>query len=224
MDDKPTVEPFDNTIHWIWSSEGWGKPRPTEEQCAFRTRYFRRSFHAPPGARLCVHVSADTDYRLWCNGKEVSFGPAKGDIEHQFYDTLDLTEHLRAGSNVLAAQVMYYGDVWCEVWGGGPVSRMTAMPGFIIRAGLKGPDGSDVEDLHSDERWRVLVDSAYQQVGNPVSHWLGNTEDFTCARYPWGFTEAGFDDSGWENATPTAAGVSPAHTCWAIGPHRLVPG
>lgn len=215
--------PFNNTVRWIWSSEGLGKPRPPMEHSRFRTRYFRRAFNAPAGARLCVHVSADTEYRFWCNGTEVAFGPAKGDIEHHFYDTVDLTDLLVDGANVLAAQVSFYGDVWAEVWGGATVSRMTAIPGFILSGVLKSADGKDLEALHSDPCWRVLADSAYQQVENPVAHWLGDTEAFTCKAFPWGFNQVGFDDAAWASATPTVAGVTPAHMLYAVSPHRLMP-
>jgi hypothetical protein len=215
--------PFNNTIHWIWSSEGLGQPRPGSERSRFRTRYFRRAFNGPPGAKLRVHVSADTVYRFWCNGVEVAYGPAKGDVEHHFYDTVELTPLLKNGSNVIAAQVSYYGDVWAEVWGGGPVSRMTAVPGFILAGNLESADGKVLEALHSDKNWRVLSDTAYQQVENPVAHWLGNTEALDCSAFPWGFNQAGFDDSAWSPATPTVAGVSPAHVLYAVSPHRLVP-
>lgn len=217
------ANPFNNTVRWIWSSEGLGRPRTDDVHSAFRTRYFRRIFQAPAGARLRVHVSADTEYRLWCNGVEVAFGPAKGDIEHHFYDTVDLSGHLTAGKNVLAAQVSYYGDVWAEVWGGGPVSRMTAIPGFILSGAVEDAAGKELEAVHSDARWRVLTDTAYQQVANPVASWMGNTEEFSCSTFPWGFTAAGFDDSAWAPATPTVAGVTPAHNLYAVSPHRLIP-
>src|SRR4051794_33086683 len=100
MSVPPEPIPFNYTVSWIWSGEGIEKPRP-EGEGPFRTRLFRRTFEAAVGARLEIHVSADTQYRLWCNGREVAFGPAKGDVEHQFYDTVDVTPLLRPGRNVL---------------------------------------------------------------------------------------------------------------------------
>ena len=60
----------------------------------------------PAGATLTVHLSADSRYVFYCNGVCLGRGPAKGDVNHHFYDTFDLTPHLRAGRNVLAAIVL----------------------------------------------------------------------------------------------------------------------
>ena len=217
------ANPFNNNVYWIWSEEALGAPRPERDRAHFRTRFFRRTFNAPAGAKLLLHVSGDTEFRFWCNGTEVAFGPGKGDIEHHFYETLDLTPHLRAGANVLSAHVAFYGDVWSEVWGGSTLSRMTAAPGLIAFGILEGPDGKEIETVHSDKRWRVWVDTSCRQVMNPCSHWLGNMEELVCGEFPWGFTEPAFDDSKWTEAKPTFTGVNPDHTSYAVSPHRLIP-
>jgi hypothetical protein len=215
--------PFNYTVSWIWSSEGIERPRP-EGEGPFRTRLFRRTFEAPQGAKLEIHVSADTQYRLWCNGTEVAFGPAKGDVEHQFYETVDVRALLREGTNVLAAQVVYVGDVWAEGVGGAPISRITACPGFVLWGILKDAAGAEIEELHSDPKWRVSVDrSCMHQDSTAVSLWLGATEEVFCERHPWGFQELGFDDSGWEAATKTVIAATPFHMGWSISAHKLVP-
>mgnify|MGYP001764334175 CR=1 FL=1 len=70
-----TANPFDGTTKWIWSREGIAGARPDTGR--YRIRHFRRVFDAPAGATLTVHVSADSRYRLWCNGIEVAFGPGR---------------------------------------------------------------------------------------------------------------------------------------------------
>jgi hypothetical protein len=220
--DRKASNPFDGTTHWIWSGEGMAGPRPDKGQ--FRVRHFRRTFEAPARATLTVHVSADTCYRLWCNGVEVAFGPGKSDIEHQFYDTLDLTPHLREGKNVLAATVEYHGDSWAEVPHGGQCSRMSARPGFTLFGVLRDAAGNELAKLHSDRQWRVCVDDAlgHQDCGW-FTLWLGGMEVMDCARFPWGFQEIGFDDAAWLQAVETALAVSDTWTLYATSPHRLVP-
>ena len=219
----PEPVPFNNTICWIWSHEGISKPRPDGEG-PFRTRLFRRTFDAPAGARLTVHVSADSQYRLWCNGQEVCVGPAKGDIEHHFYETVDLSGHLKPGPNVLAAQVVYCGDVWGNVQAGAPIYMMTACPGFVLWGVLTDKSGKEIEAIHSDPRWRVWIDRSYvQQDATNVSRWLGATEELFCDRHPWGFQDADFDDSSWDAAIDTGPAVTPAHNSYSVLPHRLVP-
>ena len=80
-----------------------------------------------------IHVSADSRYLLWCNGRLVGRGPAKGDIHHHFYDTHDLAPHLRAGTNVLAALVLDMSRVAHRPTAlGAPGSVMTYAGGFLL--------------------------------------------------------------------------------------------
>ena len=215
--------PFDGRAKWIWSAEGISRPRP--DAGPFRVRYFRRRFDGPAGAKLIAHVSADTRYKLWCNGVLVSRGPAKGDVFHTFYDTVDVSEHLRRGANVLAAQVEYYGDVFCNYReGGASVSHMTAAPGFVLDGVLRGTDAGEIEALHTDGRWRVLIDRAYRhQIEETYSHCVGMLEDFDCRGYPWGFAEPEFDDSAWPKAREVCEALRLDADHDVYMPHRLVP-
>ncbi len=102
--------PFVNRAAWIWSAEG-SHAVPAADGASpshYQVRYFRRTFDVAEGAaaQLQVHVSADSRYLLYCNGRLVGRGPAKGDIVHHFYDTFDLGPELRAGRNAIAALVL----------------------------------------------------------------------------------------------------------------------
>jgi len=213
---------FDGGAQWIWSEEGVHLPRP--ETSPFRVRYFRRTFDAGGGDGLLVHVSADSRYKLWCNGVLVSRGPAKGDVAHQFYETVDVGEHLRPGGNVLAAQVEYYGDVWCSYGqGGGTASRMTACPVFALDGVVIGPRGERGEALGTDCQWRVLIDGAHHhQIDPGTSSCVGMLEDLDCGKYPWGFTSVEFDDSAWSHAREICPAVRLDADTDAFVPHRLV--
>ena len=54
---------------------------------------------------LPVQVSADNRYKLFVNGQLVSLGPARGDITHWKFVTVDLAPFLKPGSNCVTAQV-----------------------------------------------------------------------------------------------------------------------
>ncbi|MBK6281293.1 MAG: hypothetical protein IPF54_00255 [Draconibacterium sp.] len=56
-----------------------------------------------------VKISADNQYRLFVNGKYVCKGPGRSDLEHWYYQTIDLGEYLKTGKNVLAAEVVNFG-------------------------------------------------------------------------------------------------------------------
>lgn len=218
-------EPFDGLAKWIWSAEGcWGK-RPSRDP--YRVRYFRRVFEVPNAdCQLTVHVSADSAYVLWCNGVRVSRGPAKGDLAHQFYETVDLSPHLRQGRNVLAAQVVSYADSWpFPRQGGGVGSVMTAMGAFILDGELCDRQGESLEALHTNRQWRVLADQAYQHepVALNFAAFVGMGEHFESANYPWGWQEAEYDDGAWEVATEMERGYTVEGQSHAALPYRLLP-
>ena len=70
-----------------------------------RTRLRLRGLPLPAGrstlrekpARFVVHVTADNRYQLFVNGARVAWGPARGDLDHWRYETLDLAPYLKAG-------------------------------------------------------------------------------------------------------------------------------
>ncbi|MGD0921915.1 MAG: glycoside hydrolase, partial [Terriglobia bacterium] len=72
----------------------------------FGVFHFRKTFTlsgAPE--RFVIHASGDNRYELFVNGRRVLAGPARGDLYHWRFETLDIAPHLRAGKNVLAAVV-----------------------------------------------------------------------------------------------------------------------
>src|SRR3954454_24779393 len=72
--------------------------------------HFRKTFQldAVP-AHFVVHVSADNRYKLYVNGTMVSLGPARADIFHWNFETVDIAPYLMQGKNVLASIVWNFG-------------------------------------------------------------------------------------------------------------------
>ena len=73
--------------------------------------YFRKDITllAQP-QKFVVHVSGDNRYKLYANEQLVSIGPARSDMTHWNYDTIDLAPYLQTGKNVVAAVVWNEGD------------------------------------------------------------------------------------------------------------------
>lgn len=98
-----------------WKDAMWlGIPREEIEEKKIyhgdmtgRFAYYRHSFLLEEAGAFLVNISANTRYRLWVNGNPVASGPCKGDAYRYFYETLDLTQYLLTGKNVLAVQVLY---------------------------------------------------------------------------------------------------------------------
>ena len=68
--------------------------------------HFRKSFtldNVPE--EFIVHVSADNRYSLYVNGKLVTYGPARGDLQHWRFESLDISKYLLPGKNVIAADI-----------------------------------------------------------------------------------------------------------------------
>ena len=55
----------------------------------YQVLHFRRTFDLKEVPKqFKINVSADNRYRLFVNGKSVSAGPARGDLQHWFFDTV----------------------------------------------------------------------------------------------------------------------------------------
>src|SRR6266705_28491 len=66
--------------------------------------YIRRTFDLPAKPeRFVVHASGDNRYQLFVNGERVAWGPARGDLFHWRYESVDLAPYLVAGRNLLSA-------------------------------------------------------------------------------------------------------------------------
>ena len=199
--------PFVNRAAWIWSAEG-SHAVPAADGASpshYQVRCFRRTFDVAEGAaaRLQVHVSADSRYLLYCNGRLVGRGPAKGDIVHHFYDTFDLGPELRVGRNAIAALVLDMSRVAHRSTAlGAPCSVMTYAGGFVLEGELSG--GAAAERLDTGlAGWRVAVDRAhrFQNLHTTFEGYHGYFEHRVSAEAPIGWTEPAFDDRGWAEAT-----------------------
>jgi len=232
--------PFVRRASWIWSSEashaaaGPGERSPSH----YQVRLFRRAFEIAPGggrASLVAHVSADSRYLFFCNGELVARGPAKGDVSHQFYETLDLTPLLRAGRNVLAALVLDMSRVAHRPeFLGPPCSVMTCTGGFLLegettRGAAPGAPMEKGERLDTGlPGWRVTVDRAhrFQNEGTTFEGYHGYFEHRVSRELRGDWNLPSFDDAAdanWADATTLYRAERYENRRDPASPYGLVP-
>jgi hypothetical protein len=159
----------------------------------------------PAAARL--HISADTRYLLYVNGRWLGYGPARNYHAHYEYDTYDLAPHLATGANVIAVAVIH--------WGEGTFHQMAARAGLLVQLDLDGQAA-----VVTDERWRAKRSAAVRQAVPRIACQAAWEEQVDARLADAGWTEAGFDDSAWKPAVIVGpAGCAP----WGELSPRIIP-
>ena len=186
---------FANAQQLKWSAQ-WIM-HPTIEPQSYAVVLFRKSFEltAKP-ENFVIHLSADNHYRLFVNGTYVTRGPARGDLAHWFYESLDIANYLQPGKNSIAVEVVNWGPKRSFTY----FSQMTS---FIMQG---NSDAEKVVNTYGGT-WKCIKNEAYSPkiiewmtdrstidfglyVGNP-------TDSIRADKYPWGWEKTDFDDSGW---------------------------
>jgi alpha-L-rhamnosidase len=162
--------------------------------------HFRKSFTldaAPP--HFIIHASADQRYQLFVNGRRVGEGPARGDLNHWRFDTLDIAPHLRAGRNLMAAVVWNFAAL-------APMAQMGNETAFVVQG-----DTAAEAAVNTDANWKAYRSTAVELTHIDFAtaggyYVAGPGETHNAARQPWGWETLDYDDAGW----PAAAVVSDA--------------
>jgi len=157
--------------------------------------YFRRELTlASVPAHYWVHVSADNRFILHVNGQYAGEGPARGDLFHWRFETLDLAPLLHSGTNVLAAVVWNFGEE-------APVAQMSNRTGFLMQG-----DTAAESEVNTGTGWRVREEpgrGALAHAGLGGYYAAGPAETVDGRKVDWNWDQPG-DDSGWE--TPAVVG------------------
>jgi hypothetical protein len=199
------------TAKWIAAS---GAP-PNE----YGVYHFRRTLTLTvKPERYVVHVSGDQRYQLFVNGRRAAWGPARGDLFHWRYETVDVAPFLVAGKNVLAALVWNFGDL-------APEAQITCQTGFLLEGDTEAERASD-----SGPTWKALRSRAYSPIeftsGQMHGYYVAGPGDRVAgSTHPWGWESSDFDDSPWPAAAvvSVAAGreASDPHTRWMLVPRTI---
>ncbi|MEU3243057.1 family 78 glycoside hydrolase catalytic domain [Streptomyces sp. NPDC006875] len=154
--------------NWIWYPEG----DPSDSAPA-GSRYLRRSFDLPDGARIGsaeTQLTADDRFTLYVNGTEVA-GSARVADSWRTATVVDIAPYLRTGTNVLAVEATNTSQ--------GPAGVL----GSVHFEGAGSP-----ADLVTDSAWKAAnsADDGWEQPGHDDTAWPNAR---VAARYgsgPWG--------------------------------------
>lgn len=169
------------------------------EPFGFGVYHFRKAIDLPERPqRFVVHVTGDNRYQLFVNGTRVVWGPARGDLNHWRYETVDLAPHLRAGRNVLAAVVWNFAEL-------APEAQVTWRTGFLLQG-----DTQAERVANSGVSWKATANSAYSAIRFTHAQVrgyfvVGPGERVDTAKHPWGWETEAFDDTGWASAVPAVS-------------------
>ena len=170
------------TAYWI--------SHPAASRLDYGVFHFRKHLTlTEQPAKFLVHVSADNRYQLFVNGQRVSDGPARGDLAHWRYESVDIAPQLHAGENVLAAVVWNYGTLL-------PAYQFSHQTAFLLQG-----DGAAEAAVNTGDSWKVLSDAAYQPLISAGS-FIQPFEKLDAGAYPWGWQEPKYDDHAWSAAKP----------------------
>ena len=188
------IDPDPSLLKGKWSSR-WISC-PNESLYDYGVFHFRKTFelNEQPGSYI-INISADNRYRLFVNGHPVCWGPARGDISHWYYETVDIAEYLHKGNNCLAVIVWNFGEHT-------PGAQMTLKTGLIVQG------NSDKEkEVNTGRSWKVIKSEAYSP-SLESNHDVGSNDIVDGSRYPWGWELETYDDSKWLSAIMVDQGQS----------------
>lgn len=176
---------------------------PDEPAKQYGVYMFRKNFDlATKPSSFVVNVSGDNRYKLYVNNNLVSLGPARGDMYHWNFETVDVSKYLVAGKNTFAALVWNESDFR-------PEAQISNKTGFI----LQGNSAAE-EVVNTNNTWKCKKSQAYQpitsSIGYPTYYVAGPGEFVNMHSFDHGWTGINHDDSGWKNATQTNWGAQGA--------------
>lgn len=180
--------------------------------------HFRKTFslqHIPDS--FIIHVSADNRYKLFVNGILVSLGPAKADIFHWNYETLDIAKYLQQGQNIIASIVWNFGDYK-------PEYQISFRTGFIMQGNTEND-----KIVNTDTSWKCMKDSSYNPLQPDLLYTYyvaGPGEKIEYSQYPDNWQDNNYNDTGWSKAEQLVSGlpkgVLQSDLSWMLIP-RVIP-
>jgi hypothetical protein len=199
--DRGRPAPAPDLLAKRWSAR-W-ITHPAAPKADYGVWLFRRNFDlAAKPARFVVHVTADARYRLWVNGEPVLRGPQASDPAEWRYESLDLAPWLKSGTNVIAAQVIGYGDL-------APYPSMGLRTAFLLQGDTAAERVAD-----TGAAWKVTRADAYApfRADRDRLHTfvvVGPGDEVDAAKHPWGWQQTDFAENGW--STPRVLGHGLPH-------------
>ncbi|MDZ4799566.1 MAG: alpha-L-rhamnosidase N-terminal domain-containing protein [Bryobacteraceae bacterium] len=183
--------------------------------------HFRRTFDlASQATSFTVHVTGDMRYQFFVNGKRVLWGPARSDLFHWRYDTIDIAQYLNSGADTLAAVVWNEGQF-------ATLANISNRTAFLVQG-----DGPAEQLVNTGKDWKCIANTGCRAYPitpeNRVEYWaVGPGQLVDAALWPWGWEQPGFDDSKWTapqvlgQASPRDGNDGP--NAWMLTPRPIPP-
>lgn len=192
---------------------------PTESALDYGVFQFRKTFDltAVP-AEFIIHISADNRYRLFVNGQAACFGPARCDLGHWFYESIDIAPFLKQGKNLLAAAVWNFGE-------DKPWAQFTLKTALIVQG-----NSAAEQIINTNGSWNVFKNKAYMPASADAKETLGQfivvgpCDRVDGSQYPWNWENIAFNDESWSKAKtidvghPRGVGTD---INWVLTPRRI---
>ncbi|HET9176796.1 MAG TPA: alpha-L-rhamnosidase C-terminal domain-containing protein [Terriglobia bacterium] len=204
-------------LHQHWTAQWIACPGSPHRE--FGVYYFRKEFSlSSKPEHFVIHVSADNHYQLFVNSTRVSTGPARGDLFHWRYETLDIASHLQTGHNTIAAIVWNFAEL-------APMAQMSHETGLIVQG-----DTAQEAEVNTNASWKVLESQAVRMIPIdrktiPFYMVVGPGIRVDASRVPWGWQDVGFDDSSWKPAEMLVEGgprgIQDSHSPWMLVPRTI---
>jgi len=179
---------------WIWDEMG---EHPRNYWLAFR-----KTFKRPDDANVVLlHITADSRYALFVNGKRVGFGPVRSWPFEQFYDTYSVKDYLVAGKNVISVLVTHYGI--------GTFQYIEGRGGLIAQLEFY-KDGKIVDSVCTDKSWKNKPHTGFNRASVRISCQQAWAEIYDANKFDDRWTDIDFDDSNWNDSIELGSyGIEP---------------
>ncbi len=171
--------------HWIWDGDD---PRKRNRWVIFRKKF---TLDELVEESSWLHITADSKYAAYVNGRFIGTGPARGWPSTPFYDTYDIGEHLRTQDNVVAILVQHYG-----------ISTFQYIEGrgsLLARLELAGSEGR-TSAIGSDRSWRVHPHEGYARSAERICCQLAWTEIYDANGMDEWWKDISCEDDEWDLA------------------------
>lgn len=201
------ILPEDWMAKWIW------KPSETIKNDFM---YTRKEFEINKEIKMAkIFISAHNHYKLYVNGIQTGgfVSPAPSEpTKSKFYIGLDITQSMKKGINSIAAVAHYLG--------GYGQNYVNGYPGFIAQIEILYSDNT-ASTICSDETWKCLCNTPYTN-GLPYqqNRRITSIEEFNANLEHKGWTQPGFDQTGWVNAVLSEINTSG----WILKPQNVLEG
>ena len=183
-------------LHKQWSA--FWVTVPNEAPNSYGVYLFRKKINltAKPTS-FVIHVSADNRYKLYINEQLVSLGPARGDLEHWNFETVDIAPYLNAGNNIVAAQVWNDAEFRAE-------AQISLRTGFIIQG-----ESESSSVLNTNNSWKCARDNGYRplRISMNTYYVAGPGEQIDMNLHPADWNKSDFIDDKWNVAQKIFEGL-----------------